>query len=229
MLEPPHTGMPPPDTTSPTDYRAAFLQLALEYECLKFGDFTLKSGRKSPYFFNAGSFNDGTALEQVGAFYAQAATDAGIQFDMLFGPAYKGIPLATSAACAFQRLYGQTVPVGFDRKEVKDHGDQGQTYGAPIEGRVLLVDDVVSSGITVRGSVDLIQSLGATPVGLLILMDRGERGQGQLSAVQELEEYCGIPVISVACASDFHQFLKDVPQYRQYQEQIEDYLREYGT
>ena len=221
--------MPPPDTTLPTDYRAAFLQLALEYECLKFGDFTLKSGRKSPYFFNAGSFNDGKALEQVGAFYAQAATDAGIQFDMLFGPAYKGIPLATSAACAFQRLYDQTVPVGFDRKEVKDHGDQGQTYGAPIEGRVLLVDDVVSSGITVRGSVDLIQSLGATPVGLLILMDRGERGQGQLSAVQELEEHCKIPVISVACASDFHQFLKDVPQYRQYQEQIEDYLREYGA
>ena len=221
--------MPPPDTTPPTDYRAAFLRLALEYECLKFGDFTLKSGRKSPYFFNAGSFNDGTALEQVGAFYAQAATDAGIRFDMLFGPAYKGIPLATSAACAFQRLYGQTVPVGFDRKEVKDHGDQGQTYGAPIEGRVLLVDDVVSSGITVRGSVDLIQSLGATPVGLLILMDRGERGQGQLSAVQELEEHCGIPVISVARASDFHQFLKDVPQYQQYQGQIEDYLREYGA
>ena len=221
--------MPPPATTPPTDYRAAFLRLALEYECLKFGDFTLKSGRKSPYFFNAGSFNDGTALEQVGAFYAQAATDAGIQFDMLFGPAYKGIPLATSAACAFHRLYGQTVPVGFDRKEVKDHGDQGQTYGAPIKGRVLLVDDVVSSGITVRGSVDLIQSLGATPVGLLILMDRGERGQGQLSAVQELEEHCKIPVISVACASDFHQFLKDVPQYRQYQEQIEDYLRKYGA
>ena len=221
--------MPPPDTTPPTDYRAAFLRLALEYECLKFGDFTLKSGRKSPYFVNAGAFNDGAALEQVGAFYAQAATDAGIPFDMLFGPAYKGIPLATSAACAFQRLYGQAVPVGFDRKEVKDHGDQGQTYGAPIEGRVLLVDDVVSSGITVRGSVDLIRSLGATPVGLLILMDRGERGQGQLSAVQELEEHCGIPVISVACASDFHQFLKDVPQYRQYQEQIEDYLREYGA
>lgn len=221
--------MPPPDTTPPTDYRAAFLRLALEYECLKFGDFTLKSGRKSPYFFNAGSFNDGAALEQVGAFYAQAATDADIQFDMLFGPAYKGIPLATSAACAFQRLYGQTVPVGFDRKEVKDHGDQGQTYGAPIEGRVLLVDDVVSSGITVRCSVDLIRSLGATPVGLLILMDRGERGQGQLSAVQELEEHCGIPVISVARASDFHQFLKDIPQYRQYQEQIEDYLREYGA
>lgn len=221
--------MPPPDTTPPTDYRAAFLRLALEYECLKFGDFTLKSGRKSPYFFNAGSFNDGAALEQVGAFYAQAATDADIQFDMLFGPAYKGIPLATSAACAFQRLYGQTVPVGFDRKEVKDHGDQGQTYGAPIEGRVLLVDDVVSSGITVRCSVDLIRLLGATPVGLLILMDRGERGQGQLSAVQELEEHCGIPVISVARASDFHQFLKDIPQYRQYQEQIEDYLREYGA
>ena len=219
--------MPPPFTTPPIDYRAAFLQLALEYECLKFGDFTLKSGRKSPYFFNAGAFNDGAALEQVGTFYAQATAEANIQFDMLFGPAYKGIPLATAAACAFQRLYSRTVPVGFDRKEVKDHGDQGHTFGAPIEGRVLLVDDVISSGITVRGSVDLIRSLGATPVGLLILMDRGERGQGKLSAAQELEEHCEIPVISVACASDFHQFLKDVPQYQQHHEQIEDYLRQY--
>lgn len=215
--------------TPPTDYRDAFLRLALKYECLKFGDFTLKSGRKSPYFFNAGAFNDGAALEQVGTFYAQAAAETDIQFDMLFGPAYKGIPLATVAACAFQRLYGRTVPVGFDRKEVKDHGDQGHTFGAPIEGRVLLVDDVISSGITVRGSVDLIRSLGATPVGLLILMDRGERGQGQLSAAQELEEHSGIPVISVACASDFHQFLKDVPQYQQHHEQVEDYLRQYGA
>ena len=221
--------MPPSATIPPTDYRAEFLRLALEYQCLKFGDFTLKSGRKSPYFFNAGAFDDGTALEQIGTFYAQAATDAGIPFDMLFGPAYKGIPLATATACAFQRLYGRTVPVGFDRKEAKDHGDQGHTFGAPVEGRVLLVDDVVSSGITVRGTVDLIRSLGATPVGLLILMDRGERGQGQLSATQELEEQCGIPVISVACASDFRQFLEDVPQYRQYHEQVEDYLRQYGA
>ena len=221
--------MSPTTTLPPTDYRAAFLRLALEYECLKFGDFTLKSGRKSPYFFNAGAFNDGTALEQVGAFYAQAATDAGTRFDMLFGPAYKGIPLATATACAFRHLYGRTVPVGFDRKEAKDHGDQGQIFGAPVGGRVLLVDDVISSGITVRGSVDLIRSLGATPVALLILMDRGERGQGRLSAAQELEEDCGISVISVACASDFHQFLKDVPQYRQYHEQVEDYLRQYGA
>ena len=221
--------MSPPDPTPPEDYRAAFLRLALEYECLKFGDFTLKSGRKSPYFFNAGAFNDGAALEQVGTFYAQAAAEAGIRFDMLFGPAYKGIPLATVAACAFQRLYGRIVPVGFDRKEVKDHGDQGHTFGAPVEGRVLLVDDVISSGITVRGSVDLIRSLGATPVGLVILMDRGERGQGRHSAAQELEENCDIPVIPVACAGDFHQFLKDVPQYQQYHEQVEDYLRRYGV
>lgn len=221
--------MPPPDTTPPTDYRAAFLRLSLKCECLKFGDFTLKSGRKSPYFFNAGAFDDGAALEQVGTFYAQAAVDAGIEFDMLFGPAYKGIPLATTAACAFQRLYGRAVPVGFDRKEAKDHGDQGQTFGAPVEGRVLLVDDVVSSGITVRGTVDLIRLLGATPAGLLILMDRGERGQGELSAVQELEESCGMPVISVACASDFRRFLEDVPEYRQHHEQVEDYLRQYGT
>ena len=215
--------------TPPTDSRATFLQLALEYECLKFGSFILKSGRESPYFFNAGAFNDGAALEQVGTFYAQAATDAGIEFDMLFGPAYKGIPLATSAACAFQRLYGRSVPVGFDRKEAKDHGDQGLIFGAAIEGRVLLVDDVISSGITVRSSVDLIRSLGATPVGLLILMDRGERGQGQLSAAQELEEHCDMPVIPVAQASDFHQFLKDVPQYQQHREQVEDYLRRYGA
>ena len=221
--------MPPPDPTPPTDYRDAFLRLALKYGCLQFGDFTLKSGRKSPYFFNAGAFKDGTALEQVGEFYARAAAAAYLRFDMLFGPAYKGIPLATTAACAFQRLYGRTVPVCFDRKEAKLHGDQGHTFGAPIKGRVLIVDDVVSSGITIRGSVDLIRSLGATPVGLIIMMDRGERGRGELSAAQEIEEHCGIPVISIVCASEFNKFLKNAPGYQQNQEQVADYLRRYGV
>ena len=213
----------------PADCRAEFLQLALEYSCLKFGNFALKSGRESPYFFNAGAFDDGTALERIGTFYARAATDARIEFDMLFGPAYKGIPLATAAACAFQRLHDRRVPVGFDRKEAKPHGEQGLTFGAPIEGQVLLVDDVVSSGMTIRDSVELIRSLGATPVGLLILMDRGERGQGSLSAAQELEEKCGIPVIPVARARDFREFLKDAPEYQQHRERVEDYLSRYGA
>ena len=220
--------MPASDLPAETDHRAAFLRLALECECLKFGEFTLKSGRKSPYFFNAGNFNDGKALEQVGTFYAQAARAANLQFDMLFGPAYKGIPLATAAACAFQRLYDLNVPVGFDRKEAKDHGDQGRHFGAPVQGRVLLVDDVISSGITVRGSVELIRSLGATPVGLLILMDRGERGQGAQSAAQELEEECGIAVTAVACAADFRQLLENVPEYQQHREQVDAYLSQYG-
>ncbi len=221
--------MPPSDPTPPTDFRAEFLRLALQYECLKFGDFTLKSGRRSPYFFNAGAFNDGAALERVGECYSRVCAARRLAFDMLFGPAYKGIPLATVTACALQRLYGRTVPVGFDRKETKTHGDQGRTFGAPVAGRALLVDDVVSSGTTVWNSVELIRSLGATPVGLLILMDRGERGRGRVSAAREIEEDCGIPVIPVARASDFREFLKDVPQYQRHRERVEEYLREYGA
>ena len=211
------------------DNRAAFLQLALAYKCLQFGSFVLKSGRQSPYFFNAGAFDDGMALEQIGTFYAQAANGAGIEFDMLFGPAYKGIPLATACACAFQHLYGRTVPVGFDRKEAKDHGDAGRTFGAALKGRVLLLDDVISSGLTIRSSVELIRSLGATPVGLLVLMDRGERGRDRVSARQELEEHCRMPVVPIVEARDFHRFLKDVPQYQQHQEQVEEYLSRYGA
>lgn len=213
----------------PTDHRQQFLQLALQYRCLEFGEFHLKSGRTSPYFFNAGAFNDGAALERLGAFYAQAAADAGLEFDMLFGPAYKGIPLATAAACAFQRLHRRVVPVGFNRKEAKTHGDQGQTFGAPIAGRVLLVDDVISAGITVRGSVELVRSLGATPAGLIILMDRGERGEGLQSAAQEVAEQCAMPVVAVARAADFRRFLQDAPEYRQYHEQVEAYLKRYGA
>ncbi len=213
----------------PTDYRQQFLQLALQYRCLEFGEFHLKSGRISPYFFNAGAFNDGAALEQLGAFYTQATMDAGLEFDMLFGPAYKGIPLATAAACAFQRSQGRAVPVGFDRKEAKTHGDQGRTFGAPIAGRVLLVDDVISSGATILGSVELIRSLGATPAGLITLMDRGERGEGLQSAAKEVAEQCAMPVVSVARAADFRWSLRNAPEYRQYHDQVETYLKHYGA
>ncbi len=214
---------------TPPDPRQAFLQLALDCQCLQFGEFRLKSGRISPYFFNAGAFNDGASLEQLGTFYAHTAARANLQFDMLFGPAYKGIPLATVAASALHRHYGRDVPVSFDRKEPKPHGDQGRTFGAPIAGRVLLVDDVISSGLTIRGSVELIRELGATPAGLIVLLDRGERGQGQQSASQELQEQCDMPVIPVARAADFRQFLADAPQYQKYHQEVEAYLQRYGA
>ncbi len=214
----------------PPDYPRDFLQLALQYQCLQFGEFTLKSGRRSPYFFNAGALNDGAALECVGACYAHAAIAHDISFDMLFGPAYKGIPLASSAAGALHRLYDRTIPVAFDRKEAKTHGDSGQTFGAPLSGRVLLIDDVISSGITVRTSVDLIRAHGAEVAGLLVLLDRGECGQnGAQSAAEELAEQCNVPVFSIVRAQDFQQILHDAPEYQQYHDQVEAYLERYGA
>jgi len=215
---------------SSADYQREFLQLALEYECLKFGDFTLKSGRQSPYFFNAGALNDGTALSRVGACYAHAAIAAEIDFGMLFGPAYKGIPLASAMACALHQLYDRPTPVAFDRKEAKMHGDAGHTFGAPLEGRVLLIDDVISSGMTVRASVDLIRDSGATVAGLLVLLDRGEQGQdGGQSAAQELAEQCDMPVHAIVRAQDFRRLLQDAPQYQQFHGQVETYLERYGA
>ena len=214
----------------PSDTPRDFLQLALRYQCLQFGEFTLKSGRQSPYFFNAGVLNDGAALECVGNCYAHAAMEHKIAFDMLFGPAYKGIPLASAAASALHRLYGRPTPVAFDRKEAKTHGDSGQTFGAPISGSVLLIDDVISSGITVRTAVNLIRAHGAQVAGLLVLLDRGERGQdGGQSAAAELAEQCDMPVYSIVRAQDFRQVLHDAPEYQQYHDQVEAYLERYGA
>ena len=211
------------------DFRQEFLQLAFDCGCLRFGDFTLKSGRRSPYFFNAGAFSGGDALARVGECQARAILAAGVEFDLLFGPAYKGIPLATACAVGLRRVAGRDVPVAFDRKEAKAHGDAGRTFGAPLAGRALIVDDVISAGTAARGAAELLASSGAAAAGLAILFDRGERGAGQRSAVQEVEERHGMPVVAVARARDFRAFLERAPEFAEHRARVEAYLREYGA
>lgn len=174
-----------------------FVRLCLELGVLRFGEFTLKSGRASPYFFNAGLFNTGHAIAGLGRCYARAATLSGVPFDMLFGPAYKGIPLVTATAAALAEQEHRDVPFAFNRKEAKDHGEGGRIIGAPLAGRVLIVDDVITAGTAIRESVEIIHAHGAVPAGVLIALDREERGQGERSAVQEVRERLGIPVVSV--------------------------------
>jgi orotate phosphoribosyltransferase len=178
-------------------HRPDFIRLCLELGVLRFGEFTLKSGRKSPYFFNAGLFNTGRAIAALGRHYARAAVLSGVEFDMLFGPAYKGIALVTATAAAFAEHEGRDLPYAFNRKETKDHGEGGTLVGAPLAGRVLIVDDVITAGTAIRESVDIIRGHGATPAGVLIALDREERGQGELSAVQEVQQTLGLPVVSV--------------------------------
>jgi orotate phosphoribosyltransferase len=184
-----------------TTFRDDFLALAIEREALRFGEFTLKSGRSSPYFFNAGRFDSGAALARLGACYAAALEAGGVACDMLFGPAYKGIPLATAAATALAAR-GRDLPLAFNRKEAKTHGEGGLLIGAPLAGRVLIVDDVITAGTAIRESVALIRGAGATPCGVLIALDRQERGQGERSATQEVTAEFGIPVIPVASLDD---------------------------
>ena len=174
-----------------------FVRLCLELGVLRFGEFTLKSGRVSPYFFNAGLFNTGHAIAGLGRCYARAAALSGVPFDMLFGPAYKGIPLVTATAAALAEHEHRDVPFAFNRKEAKDHGEGGRIIGAPLAGRVLIVDDVITAGTAVRESAEIIHAQGAVPAGVLIALDREERGQGDRSAVQEVRERLGIPVVSV--------------------------------
>jgi orotate phosphoribosyltransferase len=188
-------------------HQKEFIEMILAKQVLRFGDFTLKSGRTSPYFFNAGLINDGGSLARLGIGYAQAILDAGIAFDMLFGPAYKGIPLATATAIAFAERHRRNVPVAFNRKEAKAHGEGGSLIGAPLEGRVLIVDDVVTAGTAVRESIGIIKAAGATPAGVVLALDRQERGQGQLSAVQEIRSAYGIPVIRIITLDHLIEYL----------------------
>jgi orotate phosphoribosyltransferase len=174
-----------------------FIRLCLDLGVLRFGEFTLKSGRVSPYFFNAGLFNTGHAIAGLGRWYARAAALSGVEFDMLFGPAYKGIPLVTATAAALAEHEKMNLPFAFNRKEAKDHGEGGTIVGAPLRGRVLIVDDVITAGTAIRESVEIIRAQGATPAGVLIALDREERGQGDRSAVQEVQESLGLPVVSV--------------------------------
>lgn len=193
------------------DYQRDFLRFALDLGVLKFGDFTLKSGRQSPYFFNAGLFNTGSALARLGGFYATALQASCLDCDVLYGPAYKGIPLAAATAIALATQHGRDLPYAFNRKESKDHGEGGIIVGHPLRGQVLIIDDVITAGTSVRESIDIIQAQGARPAGVLIALDRQERGQNEISAVQEVREHFGIPVVSIATLADLVTFLEESP------------------
>ncbi len=189
-------------------HQKEFIDLILAQQVLRFGQFTLKSGRVSPYFFNAGFINDGLALGTLGACYAQAIVDSGTGFDMLFGPAYKGIPLATATAIGLAERHGRNVPVAFNRKEAKLHGEGGSLIGAPLTGRVLIVDDVITAGTAIRESIDFIRAAGAIPAGVVVALDRQERGQGAISAVQEVQTAFSIPVIRIITLGDIIEHLE---------------------
>ena len=209
-------------------YQREFLDLALRRNALRFGEFTLKSGRVSPYFFNAGLFDSGDALATLGAAYAQAAADSGISFDMLFGPAYKGIALATATAIALAQSHRRDIPVAFNRKEAKDHGEGGMLIGAPLQGRVLIVDDVISAGTAIRESLALIRANGATPAGVLIALDRQERGQGPRSAAQEIAAEFGTPVVAITRLDELLALVMERPELAPYSAQLEAYRAAYG-
>jgi orotate phosphoribosyltransferase len=210
-------------------HQRRFLELALAREVLRFGEFTLKSGRTSPYFFNAGRFDSGAALATLGECYADALDATGLQVDMLFGPAYKGIPLATALATALAAR-GRDLPVAFNRKEAKAHGEGGQLIGAPLAGRVLVVDDVITAGTAIRESIELIRGAGATPAAVLIALDRQERGQaGERSAAQEVEAEFGLPVVAVAGLEQLLQLAQDRPELARYKDALLAYRSQYGS
>jgi orotate phosphoribosyltransferase len=194
-------------------YQSEFIDLCVRFGVLRFGTFTLKSGRESPYFFNAGLFNTGAAISAVGRAYAAALAASDLQFDMLFGPAYKGIPLVTVTAAALAERHGRDVPFAFDRKETKDHGEGGRIVGSPLRGRVVIVDDVITAGTAIRASIDIIRSSGSTPAGVLLALNRQERAPGsELSAVQEVRRQYQIPVISVVNLADLMEHVSRAGQ-----------------
>lgn len=209
------------------DFRQEFIEFALQKQVLLFGEFKTKAGRLSPYFFNSGLFNDGASLGRLGRFYAKAIVASQLEFDMLFGPAYKGIPLVAAIAIALADM-GRNVPFAFNRKEAKDHGEGGRIVGAPLKGRVLIADDVISAGTSVRESVSLIRDQGATPCGVVIALDRQERGQGALSAVQEVERDYGIPVIAIATLDDLIAYLRRQPAHAADLARVLAYREHYG-
>ncbi|MGC2457914.1 MAG: orotate phosphoribosyltransferase [Gallionellaceae bacterium] len=209
-------------------FRQDFIRFAVAQNVLRFGEFQTKAGRMSPYFFNSGLFNNGAALRELCQFYAQAILASEVKFDMLFGPAYKGIPLAAGTAIALVEQ-GRDVPYCFNRKEAKDHGEGGATVGAPLRGRVLIIDDVISAGTSVRESIELIRAAGAMPCAVLIALDRMERGQGNLSAVQEVQADYGIPVVAIATLDDLQEYLRNTPEMEQNLIAVQTYRNRYGA
>ena len=209
-------------------YQREFIRFAIERGVLRFGEFTLKSGRTSPYFFNAGLFNSGLALAQLGRFYAAAVVESGIPFDVLFGPAYKGIPLAAATAVALAEQHELDLPWCFNRKEAKTHGEGGSLVGAPLEGRVLIVDDVITAGTAIREVMQIIQAQGAQAAGVLIALNREERGQGELSAIQEVERDFAMPVVSIVSLTQVLEYLADNAELKQHLPAVQAYREQYG-
>ena len=210
-------------------YQRQFIEFALGKQVLKFGEFTLKSGRKSPYFFNAGLFNTGRDLALLGRFYAEALVDSGIEFDLLFGPAYKGIPIATTTAVALAEHHDLDLPYCFNRKEAKDHGEGGNLVGSALQGRVMLVDDVITAGTAIRESMEIIQANGATLAGVLISLDRQERGRGEISAIQEVERDYNCKVISIITLKDLIAYLEEKPEMAEHLAAVKAYREEFGV
>ena len=209
-------------------YKQQFIEFALARQVLKFGEFTLKSGRISPYFFNAGLFNQGADLARLGEFYAAALQDAGLQYDMIFGPAYKGIPIATAVSIALFNRFDINKPVCFNRKETKDHGEGGNLIGSPLRGKVLLVDDVITAGTAIRESMQIIQANEAQLSAVLIALNRQERGNGELSAIQEVERDYQCNVLSIIDFADLMAFIETQPEYQQYLPAMRAYREQYG-
>jgi orotate phosphoribosyltransferase len=212
----------------PEAFRREFVEFAIRTGVLKFGEFKTKAGRLSPYFFNAGLFTDGASLGALGGYYARAALASKIPFDILFGPAYKGITLASATAIALANL-GHNIPFAYNRKEAKDHGEGGTIVGGPLTGRALIVDDVITDGAAKREAIEMIRAAGATPAGILIALDRQERGKGELSATQEVSREYGLPVTAIATLSDILATLRSRPGERANLDRIEEYRRQYGV
>ena len=210
-------------------YQQEFIRFALQHGVLRFGEFVLKSGRTSPYFFNSGLFNSGGSLARLARFYAQAITASDFDFDMLYGPAYKGIPLVAAVAMALNDEHGRDLPYCFNRKEAKDHGEGGITVGATLSGRVVMVDDVISAGTSTRESVAIIRAAGAVPVAAAISLDRQERGNGRLSAIQEIEEEFGLRVVSIIRLEDLVEFLANSAEMKDELQRLRTYRERYGT
>lgn len=213
----------------PTDYQRRFIEFAIDNDILQFGDFELKSGRRSPYFFNAGQFNRGGLLRELGGYYAEALLESGIEFDLLFGPAYKGIPLATATAIALAERHGVDIPYAFNRKEAKEHGEGGRLVGARLTKHTFIVDDVITAGTAIREVMDLIHESGGNVAGALVAIDRQEKGESELSAIQEIEKEYGVPVVSVVKLDDIIGYIETRAEYAAAVESIREYRAEYGV